>query len=335
MRFTDPTEYRQRRPNLHAISTVMRHWFALLLAALLCGAAVFALTLQRPVVHQADSSLIFRFGKEYFPGNAAITAWKGEPIRVFVDEAMHTEMEILGSRRVLAATLRRFPPEQRVAEESGIDNYAADRLSIKRVDGTYLVKVAYQHQERGMTEAFVNILLKNYLIEREGLLANDPSQTLAEAELAAGSELARLRAERAELTVAGATPDAGGSSVSADTAALDTELTLTEERYRHIAQLRGEYQLAAQIEGARGPVIEVLDAPQVAPDPIGISPLLQAIIVAFAALIALSATVFAWVWLKIAMEQPKQADDFLQYFAKTRPSGTAAKSRTKEEVSVE
>lgn len=337
MQSIDPTEYRQRRPNLHAFRGVMRHWLVLLTGAFICGAVVFGLAAQRPVLHQADSSLIFRFGREYLPSNAAINSWQGEPVRVAIDEAIHTEMEILGSRRVLAATLKSFPGEQDLAEEIGLAKYSADRLSVKRVEGTYLVKVAYQHAERGMTEAFVNVLLGNYLTARANLLANDPSQTLREAEIAAAADLARLREESSKTAVGPAKGDRvalGEASETLAQALLSTDLALSEERYRYIAQLRGEYQLAAQIERGQGPVIEVLDPPQVAQDPLGMPPLAQAVLAAFAALMALSAAIFAWGWLKIVMAPQKQAEDFLQYFSKTRLGGAQPGLRVKESEKV-
>ncbi|NUH65509.1 hypothetical protein HTT03_09445 [Sulfitobacter sp. S0837] len=325
MQAIDPTGLRHRRPNLHAFRGVMRHWLVLLAGAIMCGAVVFVLASQRPVLHQADSSLIFRFGREYLPSNAAISSWKGEPVRVAINEAIHTEMEILGSRRVLAETLKRFPGEQKRAEKVGFAKYAADRLSIKRVEGTYLVRVAYRHEERGMTEAFVNVLLGNYLTERTKLLVNDPSETLREAEVAAAADLMRLRGERLKAAAApgeAGRMERGGVLTASAQTSLDTDLALTEERYRRIAQLRGEYQLAAQIESGQGPVIEVLDPPQAAQDPLGIAPLAQAGLAALAAFMALSATIFAWEWLKIVLKPQRQTDDFLQYFSRTR-SGAA------------
>jgi hypothetical protein len=332
---TDPEDFRQRQPTLHAARSVARHGLALLAAALLCGGLVYAIALQRPVLHEADSSLIFRFGKEYFPANAAISAWQGEPIRVFVDEAIHTEMEILGSRRVLKATLFRFPTEQRVADEIGIDEYAAERLSIRRIEGTYVVKVAYRHKRPGMAEGFIAMLLENFLLERQRLLGHDPSQTLIEAEAVARAELAQARAALAEATATAApSGETQGSNPPPDAvrAALDMAVALTEESYRKIAELRAEYQLVAQIEAARGPVIEVLDSPSAEPNPVGIAPPVQAALSVLAALAGLASALFALVWLRIVLAQPKQAEDFLQSFLKSRAESQNQSNRPLEKA---
>lgn len=81
-----------------------RRWLVVGLA--LVAAAAGALGhLTRPQQHEATAALMFRFEREYYPENPANDAWPGDSIRVELDEAIHTEMEMLGSRRRLADAL--------------------------------------------------------------------------------------------------------------------------------------------------------------------------------------------------------------------------------------
>lgn len=192
-------KYRMKRISNYddaAIIGLSRVWgsrFRILAFAILCaGMGHFVGTSKNPI-YEAEASLVFRFGKEYFPVNAAIHTWQGEPIRVFVDEAIHTEMEILGSRRVLHATLLSLPEESQSVGEADFFEAIQKSIGIKKIEGSYVVKVSYRSESPQASEIFLTAFISSYFASRDAILANSPNEVLRDAEERAKKEVIHAR----------------------------------------------------------------------------------------------------------------------------------------------
>lgn len=127
-------------PEFALLATIWRRRGLVLALAVVAALAGGLAYLTKPPGYEAQASLMFRFEREYFPDNPANDEWRGDSIRVALDEAIHTEMEILGSRRLLADALARAggveawavagePPIAGVLAALGLPPSAWDRLA--------------------------------------------------------------------------------------------------------------------------------------------------------------------------------------------------------------
>ncbi|WP_162798556.1 hypothetical protein [Sulfitobacter sp. SK012] len=284
---------------------------------------------QTPPVYKSEGSLIFRFDKEYFPNVVVSNTWKGEPIRLFVDEAIHTEMEILSSRRVLVAA------EQ--SAKTGVAPAALrQNLDIKRIDGTYVVNVSFLDKDPMRATHFVKIMFETYLLERQAILDIDASGALFDAKTRMGEELTRARAAVAAFkeengfydygrqtealierqrtlgaAAAGTQPAPGAGrngwtvaqeiarleGLNQKLARLELDVEIFETSLRNIAQLAEEAQLSVDLRASRGPAIKILDAPAANPDPVGLSVMVQTILGAVSGGIGIAMLIFLARWV--------------------------------------
>lgn len=263
--------------------------------------------------YYADASLILRFEREYFPSNPAFSQWRGEPIRPLLDDAIQTDIEILGSRRVYEAAAT-------VSEKFFGGNIAARKaLSIRRVQGTNVVKLSFFHSDPDFTLTFLESVIDSYLRERDSILTQKPRAGFDSAIAEAQNKVVEARAallesqgdaaaENDQVLASGVGETISSKSESTvkqslkhlEEFELQAELEIAEERLRQLLELRSVYHLSEEL--ADESLIEVLDAPALRPERFGAPPQVVAIasgligllfVVALAAIRATFATLVA------------------------------------------
>lgn len=185
--------------------------------------------------HVADASLLYRFDREYLGDDSAFDRWRGEGLRIDPDTAVHTDLEILGSQRLIGMVLDRMgpapepelpalrvwlegflPDDDDVLEMNDLAASAASGgterrraldafrrdLSIRRVTGTNVVNVTYRHPVPERAVATLETLVELYLVERRALLDRRSGAALAKSLDAAKAALAAAEAERGAFVAA-------------------------------------------------------------------------------------------------------------------------------------
>lgn len=294
------------------VATLRRHIIVIVGATIIAGGMGALAPLNSELRYSAEGSLLFRFEREYFPGNVARSGYQGEPIRTLIDGAIQTEIEILGSREVVKGAILR----------SGFgvsDDMLGQRLpaflkslSIRRVEGTQLVRISFEDSSPEAAVRAISALFNSYLDRRATLFKTTPEVVLREAADESREQVKRLRGDlfgiQAQIETQnadGAGPAAAGSTSGAENllsaqAALQTELDLAEQHYSTIMGLLSAEELAVRVEQSRGPAIKILEPPEANPNPIGL-PL--ATYLAISALIGFAAALFVASvsdWLKVS-----------------------------------
>jgi uncharacterized protein involved in exopolysaccharide biosynthesis len=93
------------RPELRLLNAIMRRKLLIAVFAIVCAAAAYAGTFLQSRVYSVETSMMFRFAREYFPRNAVDEGWLGDQIRIELGDAIHTELAVLGSRSVMKDAL--------------------------------------------------------------------------------------------------------------------------------------------------------------------------------------------------------------------------------------
>jgi polysaccharide biosynthesis transport protein len=200
-------------------------------------------------VFEANATVLFRFGVEYMPTNPAFETWQGDPIRLLNDDAVQTEIQVLGSRRVLEDALASL------SRDSGVPNIAeaSKVLSIRRIQGTNVARVSYRSPDPELASEIVDRLLAAYFAVRTDLLEREAgaalaavSQELREQWIEAEERLASYERDAAanEVNVLG---DAGGD-LSVDwqiqRLVLETEVQNARQLYEEASRIADRNRLA-------------------------------------------------------------------------------------------
>ena len=216
-------------PEFAAIGAIWRRRRTIVLLALIGAAGGLLGTFAEVPRYEADGSLIYRFEREYYPQDPTADSWQGDPIRFELSDAIQTDMEILGSQRLLAATLDgiggvpawtaapapddasplaemrnwlkglRAARQERAAPDPAAlreQTLAAVReaLSIRRVEGTSVVNLSLTHPDPALAKRFLDTLIANYFKVRAEILDRNQLATLETEVAAAESASASARA---------------------------------------------------------------------------------------------------------------------------------------------
>ncbi len=307
------------------LSALWRHKFVIVAVAIVAALVGYDAARSEVPVYRAEGSLIMRFEREYMPSNAAFESYRGEPVRVRIDGAVHTELEILGSRRMLAGALAQIGASP---DDPGVFDAAAQALSIRRVEGTNVVRISFEDEDPARAEALLAALVDAYLRDRRDILDRRPEAALAEAAEAERerwlslTRKAQVVARHLEGTrkvfsdspfeasedgsgmLAGTVlvPDTeeGRVALLADLETRKLELEAQAEiayaAYEKAARLHDEYALASSLDEAMGPVIEVLDPPAAESEPTGLSVEIKTVLAALlgAVVAGLGAISYDW-----------------------------------------
>ena len=295
------------------VGALRRQFFIILSAGFIIGGMGFLAQRNATPMYIADGSLILRFEKEYFPQNPARTEYQGEPIRTLIDGAVQTEIEILGSRGVAERTIAAIGYAG--AEDQIHDVLPAffKALSIRRVEGTQVVRVSFKDEDPELAKRAVDALFDSYFDRRETLFESKPEDVLRPAAKDAREELTRLRLRLADLQIRSEEAIAAAAAADAQDAlegddlgpsrsahmkdlvalqvqanSLQTDIRLAEERYEAIAAALSEQELVQQIAKAQGTAIRILEVPDVDPNPAGLSDVATGILAGLVGLVVAS-----------------------------------------------
>lgn len=307
------------------LSSLWRHRFVIVAVAIVAGIVGYDAARSEAPVYRADGSLIIRFERDYMPSNAAFESYRGEPVRVLIDGAVHTELEILGSRRMLEEALAQIGANP---ADPAAFAAAEQALSIRRVEGTNVVRISFEDEDPARAEAFLLALVDVYLRDRQEILDRRPEAALAEAaeaererwlSLTREAQVAALhleavrkafddslreasedRPDRLAGTVRVPDTEEGRVALLADLETRRRELEARAEiayaAYEKASRLHDEYALASRLDDAMGPVIEVLDPPAAASEPTGLSVEIKTVLAALLGVAAAGLGAIAWDW---------------------------------------
>ncbi|MEM9975237.1 MAG: hypothetical protein AAF771_13750 [Pseudomonadota bacterium] len=178
------------------------------------GAASHYQGQRETAVYEANAMLLYRFGREYYNDNVVDTTWRGDGIRLNVDLAINNDLEIMGSRSVMAKTLEALgavdPENQEIALqflEPGVPDLSAaeqlaafrEQISIRRIQGTNMVRVAALNPDVEQAVVTLEALLDTYIAERDDILTRQPIASLEATRDAARANIDRIREEETAL----------------------------------------------------------------------------------------------------------------------------------------
>ncbi|MDJ0638048.1 MAG: hypothetical protein QNJ20_04380 [Paracoccaceae bacterium] len=162
----------------------LRRWMWLILVAAMVAAGMGgAYQVQSPRQFEADTALLYRFGREYFPvaPGEQPRNWS-ENVRITLDSAIFTEMRILSSHQVFERTLERLgdvellPASQPAGDEAPTSARVRDLVEavhISRFQGASIVHVSAKHPDSDVADRIVSTHIDTYLEWRDELLDRD------------------------------------------------------------------------------------------------------------------------------------------------------------------
>ncbi|AZQ65924.1 hypothetical protein EF888_01525 [Silicimonas algicola] len=253
-------------------------------------------------VFEADATLLFRFGLEYMPTNPAFESWRGDPIRLLNDDAVQTEIQVLGSRRVLQSTLASLSEDNAPAPSIEEANRV---LSIRRIQGTNVARISYRSPNPELAKQLVDRLIASYLEIRTELLERQSGDTLMslaeelrENWLKAEERLARYERDAKINEISAASSVGGDLSVDwvLQRQSLESEVQNARRLFEDASRLADQNRLAEEVQAAMGSTIEVLDVAAVGAQPVGLSLLQKTAVSAALGATAglLIALIFGW-----------------------------------------
>lgn len=185
----------------------------IVMGAFAFGALTAFQTAQIPAQYSTDSTLLYRFGREYFPITPTEVRrnW-GENIIISLDNALATELQLLSSHEVAKMTVDKLQnpslslggaqPAVAMTEAERIAAFS-NLLDIRRVQGTTMLGVRLTHPDPKIADQFLQTFLDAYMQRRDMLFHADAAAyfasqqaVLKEKDDAVQAELTRLRVER-------------------------------------------------------------------------------------------------------------------------------------------
>jgi len=187
-------------------------------------------TLTAPRKYMAESTLLYRFGREYspiLPGEQG-RSW-GESIQVSLDTALFTEMRLLENGDVLKEAARAIGPDLLASTEgtsvfgltdleSSIEalspfpnrgvprsrdavavQHLMDMLTVRRVEGTAMLTVAVRHANPQVAERAVDAVVTAYRAQRRDLFNRNAADFYSGQINETQAQLAAIQAKKAAL----------------------------------------------------------------------------------------------------------------------------------------
>jgi hypothetical protein len=211
----------------------------ILLVTLASVAAAWAEARRTPPSYAAEQTLLYRFGREYFPVTPGEQRrnW-GENVMVSLDSAIFTEMRLLSSTQVFEKTVQDIGPEALRRPQPGAANAAPTTgpaeaaalagdaralgaaFDVSRVQGAALVTVAARNGDPAVADDLVARQVANYLAAREEIFNRDASAFYAARIAEVEARQDRLSAQLDGLTD-GADLAAGLDAARAEVAGLE------------------------------------------------------------------------------------------------------------------
>lgn len=187
-------------PEWQLYQPVKRHILWILLATLTFAVIGWVWSALFPPPHPARAELLARVGYEYTPAPADPTRDYPQ-ITVRLDEAIGTELQLISSPPLIRRALEAQPYPTDAGQEPPSAQDVADRLKIKRVEGSTIIALELLDNEGAWAVAFLNRLIAAYTEERVRLYSQTPyTRLLTEQRDTVAKALTADRAASAELS---------------------------------------------------------------------------------------------------------------------------------------
>lgn len=246
-----------------------KHLIALFtLAGLLAGWAHITYAPQR---YMAETTLLYRFGREYFPvAPGEVRRNWGENVQVSLDAAVFTEMQLLNAHALFARTLETAGPDPAVPVTTPVPaqvKAVAAAFQIRRVQGAAMVTISAQDRSPARADRLLKAQIQGYLEQRRRIFDADAVAFYDARIAAAVKEQADLLAQKAALRKA-APPDAGNGVPA--TLRIDAQIDAVTESLRRLRQERGDAVLSQGYRNEVAKIIETVDWRSAEGNPVGL-----------------------------------------------------------------
>lgn len=187
-------------PEWKIVEPIARNWPWLLATAVLFSGGVLSQAALHPAPHPARAELLVRVGYEYTPAPADPTRDYPQ-VTVRLDEAIGTELQLLTSPPLVQRVLAELPYPVERGDKPPATQDIADRLQVKRVEGSTIITLEMIDDDSGWARDFLGRLIAAYREQRAQLYAQTPYVALlAEQRAAVTKAVAADRAAAAELS---------------------------------------------------------------------------------------------------------------------------------------
>lgn len=184
-----------------AVTALRRNLFLILLGSVALGGLAAIQIARTPNLFTAEATLLYRFGREYTPVTPAEVRrnW-GENIIISLDNALATELHLLASYEVAAATVAIVndavdPGQEADEEQTQGDRTLAfmEQLDLRRVQGATLIAVQIKTKDPVRAEPLLDAFLEAYRQRRDVLFHADAEAYFETRQVALSSEEVLLR----------------------------------------------------------------------------------------------------------------------------------------------
>lgn len=281
---------------LIGMTVLKQHLAAIMLGAVALGSLAGIWLISLPSQYSAEATLLYRFGREYYPITPSEVRrnW-GENVNITLDNALATEMHILASQNVAAATLATVSSAttSTVAVGDGVSlgqirNFEGN-FKVRRVQGATLLTVTITDTDPAQSSKLLDAFLSAYGTRRNELLHADAQGYFRRQQAVLTDEQASLRTDLVEHKKRVAEIEAGNSisewspdktgprpellnseQLNDELALLDTAISDTEARLKTVgARLfdldveQKDWERSRDYTDEVAPNVEVADRPLV------------------------------------------------------------------------
>lgn len=227
------------------------------LIGLVAGWVQFSQTQQR---YKAETTLLYRFGREYFPlePGEARRNW-GENVHVSLDAAVSTEMHLLNSYALYARSLEAAGPDTTIVDTETLSaqiKAVSAAFQIRRVQGAAMVTISTHDRSAARADQLLKAQVQGYLDLRRRIFEAD-AVAFYDAKIAAAlKEQADLLAQNAALRQT-ARPDTVSGALA--NLRIDAQIETVKENLKRLRQERGDAALSQSYREEVAKVIETVD----------------------------------------------------------------------------
>lgn len=248
-----------------ARGVLWRHRYPIVLATLLGLAAGWVQVRMVPPRYAAETTLLYRFGREYFPvpPGEVRRNW-GENVPVTLDAALFSEMHLLNSTAMFARTLDQVdpPPAAAPAQSPAARAHQVEALAqafdVRRVQGAAMVSISVADPDPRRADDLLRAHVEAYRAERSRIFDADALGFFDTRIASALDEHAALMRQRADILSAPPPAGSPGTGEASASRTLELQLAPLDEQIAAVTEnlrlLRLERANAALSQGYRDQV---------------------------------------------------------------------------------
>ncbi len=225
-----------------------------------------------PQRYMAETTLLYRFGREYFPLEPGEVRrnW-GENVQVSLDAAVFTEMHLLNSYTLFANSLAAAGPDETMAGAASLSaqiKAVSAAFRVRRVQGAAMVTISAQDRVAARADRLLKAQVKGYLDQRRRIFEADAVAFYDSKIAAALKEQADLLAQKAAVRQT-ARPDTEAGALAI--LRLDALSGAATENLRRLMQERDDAALSQAYREQVAKVVETVDWRSAEGNPVGLA----------------------------------------------------------------